>query len=538
MKIALCPLNPTIGDVFGNIDKMIPNIEEAIAAGCDMVVFPELSLVGYPPKDYLFYTLFYEQQPKVLIKIKKYSKKIAIVLGLATKNKGPGRPFKNELVVINNGQIASYAKQLLPNYDVFDEARYFEPGTEPLILKIGGKKVGFTICEDIWSGDAKLKARYHHDPLKAYVKAKLDYLINISASPFELNKKDRRNKILHDVARRLNCTVAYVNQLGANDDLIFDGGASVHNSHGKAVAKQAEFNADMLIYDSAAGTASALVTEDDETTSLFKALTLGIKDYVHKTGFTKIVLGLSGGIDSAVVACLAAVALGKENVLGVMLPSRYSSEGSVTDSQQLAANLGIKTQLVPIENIHSEYEKSFTQIFSGMTSDLTAQNVQARIRGNLLMAIANNSGSLLLNTTNKSEMAMGYGTLYGDMCGALAVISDLTKEQVYEVAGYINRAKEIIPTQIIKKEPSAELKPNQKDADTLPPYTVLDPFVVDIIENQNVNSKMSYPHLDANCVLKTMLINEYKRHQAPLGLKVSEKAFGSGRRMPIAAKLL
>lgn len=493
--------------------------------------------MGYPPKDLLFYHSLIQNQAKFLARLKRKSKDIAIIVGAVGKST-QGLPLKNNAPVFLNGQQYTYAKQLLPNYDVFDEKRYFEPGDGTLVLKIHGKKIGITICEDIWFTDDKLKHRYTKDPLTEYEKKNLDYLINISASPFEFDKIARRKKVVAEAAKKVKCPVIYLNQLGGNDDLIFDGGCYVYNELGKPIKESNHFSDELVVFNTDESLATPLLKEVKNPYMLIKqALVLGIHDYVRKTGFHQVVLGLSGGVDSALVACLAAEALGAENVLGVLMPSRYSSKGSVEDAMQLAKNIGIGTQTISIEPLHTAYEKLFQNSFTTEMQELTLQNIQARIRGNILMAISNDSGRLLLNTTNKSEMAMGYGTLYGDLCGALAVISDLTKTQVYELCDFINLEREIIPKEILTKEPSAELKPNQKDSDTLPPYPILDPFVIRFIEQQSADTPTLGPKYPSEKVMQTILRNEYKRFQAPLGLKISTKAFGSGRRMPIVARV-
>lgn len=537
MKIALVPLNPTVGNLSHNIDKILSFTDQSIQKGCDLVIFPELSLIGYPPKDYLYYKILLDQQSRCLTKLKRKSKKITIIVGGIAKNPGKGLHLRNTAFILQNGQQYVYSKELLPNYDVFDEYRYFEPGSEPLKLKINGKKFGITVCEDIWSEETKLISRYHGNPLNQLAKLNLDYLVNISASPFELDKVDRRKTLLSSVAQGLNANVIYVNQSGANDDLVFDGGAFVYNPQGKLLYQTPEFDEDLFVFDSEINTSPIEYTEKDPNELLEKALVIGTRDYVHKTGFKQVVIGLSGGIDSALVTYLATKALGPENVLAVTLPSRYSSKGSVVDSDKLAKTLGITIKEFEIDPIHKSFEELFGQLFDNQVQDITNQNIQARIRGNILMAISNNSGRLLLNTTNKSEMAMGYGTLYGDMCGALAVIIDLTKTQVYDLANYINREQEIIPKEIIEKHPSAELKPDQKDVDTLPPYSILDPMIEDIITNHEIKITDDNKQYPTKEILRKILLSEYKRYQAPPGLKVTGKAFGTGRRIPIAAKL-
>lgn len=532
MQIALVPFNPRLGDVENNVERMLTHIEAATAQNCQLIVFPEMSLVGYPPKDLLFFDSLYAAQAQALLKLKRASKKITILVGGFGKNSHMGAPFHNVAFLLQNGQKEVYHKQLLPNYDVFDERRYFEAGTEPFTFKMGRLKFGVTICEDIWGKDAKLLKRYGHNPIHAYREKNIDVLINISASPFEINKAERREKLLTQVAHDAKAHVLYVNQSGANDDLIFDGAALALNSQGKTVLRSPLFRDQLVVCDlQEFGKVPQLAAMPSPIESLKEALVMGIRNYFQKTGFQKAVLGLSGGIDSALVAQLACLALGPQNVLGVMLPSRYSSKESLDDAKTLANNLQMPTRTVPIDDLHKVFEKTLGAIFATQPiHDITAQNIQARIRGVLLMAISNNTQSLLLGTTNKSEMAFGYGTLYGDMCGALAVISDLTKKQVYELAKHLNPNFEFIPKSTFTKAPSAELKPNQKDSDTLPEYPVLDAFIGEFVEKFTATES----HKDWQ---KTVLQNEHKRFQAPLGLKISEKAFGSGRRMPIVQKL-
>ncbi|MFH1356989.1 MAG: NAD+ synthase, partial [bacterium] len=520
-----------------NAEKIIQFIDQAIEKKCHLIIFPELSLIGYPPKDYLFYPFLFEMQQKALQKIKRRSKKITIILGGINKHKGTGRPFNNLALVFHNGQKHAYAKQLLPNYDVFDEWRYFSPGKEPLVLRIGGKKIGLTICEDIWFDEESVKIAYNTNPLTPYIKRKIDYLVNISASPYEFDKTTTRAKLLSHVSQKMNCPIIYVNQMGANDDLVFDGRALVYNEKGQKIFESPAFKEDVFIYDTKKATPipPKRLTRLEQYELLEQALITGIRDYVRKSGFSKVVFGLSGGVDSALVACLTTSALGPKNVLGIMLPSRYSSKGSITDSVDLAKNLKIKTKKIPIDTLHASYEQLFAKILD-KADDLTNQNIQARIRANILMAISNNTGCLLLNTTNKSEMAMGYGTLYGDMCGALSVLSDVTKTQVYELCNFINSRTLTIPTSIITKPPSAELKPDQKDEDSLPPYDELDPILDVLINHHGDDIEFGVGNELETWVMKSIMRNEYKRFQAAPGLKISSKAFGSGRRVPIVGK--
>lgn len=533
MKFGLVPLNPTIGDLTGNLKKTMDFIDQAVEKKCQIIIFPELSLIGYPPKDLLFYDLIWQKQAKILNELRRKSKHIIIVTGGINKNKLKGPPFQNVSYIFHHGQKHVYAKQLLPNYDVFDEKRYFQAGKKEFCLKLGRNKLGFTICEDIWCDHPRYKNLYDHSPVNAYKTQKINFLINISASPFELGKSDVKSRLLKQTAQKLNSYLIYVNQCGANDDLIFDGGSFVYAPNGDCLFASPLFEEKLFIFD------SEDITEMEKQKlnpmeELRQALVIGIRDYVRKSGFRHVLLGLSGGIDSALVVQLAVEALGADHVTAVLLPSRYSSKGSLTDAYKLAKNLNINTMEVSINDLHKTYEKTFRKIWGkNKTLDLTAQNVQARIRGNLLMAISNNTGALLLNTTNKSEMAMGYGTLYGDMCGALAVISDLTKENVYLLAHHMNPNFECIPREVFEKEPSAELKPDQKDSDSLPLYENLDPLLLRWVEEEQFTEDDWQDH---PILAKTFFNNEYKRFQAPLGLKVTSRAFGPGRRYPIVKK--
>jgi NAD+ synthetase len=533
MKIAMIPLNSRVGDVVGNLAQMLGFIDEAQTQGCALVVFPELALVGYPPKDWLFYDALLKSQEMAFATLRRRSKKIMILTGAIGKHRGSGCPFTNSAVLFHNARRQDYAKQLLPNYDVFDEARYFEPGTKPFIIKVGRLRIGVTVCEDIWSVDAKTAKRYHHDPLKAYAALKPDLLLNLSASPYAFGKRALRRKVFARAAKLCQATLLHVNQLGANDDLIFDGGAMAFSKRGECLGDSGDFQGTLCLFDTDTEKLTPNHPPLNDLTALQRALEIGIADYVHKTGHRQVVLGLSGGIDSAVVACLAVAALGPKNVLGVLLPSRYTQADSNTDALLLAKALGMQTQTISINDLHKTFEGIFENQFGKTgTLDLTAQNVQARIRSTLLMAIANNTGRLLLNTTNKSEMAVGYGTLYGDLCGALAVLSDVPKTLVYELANQINSHFALIPKRTIVKAPSAELKPDQQDSDSLPTYDTLDPMLNELIDNEQLGLSK-----DNQTVLNMVFNSEYKRRQAPPGLKVSAKAFGLGRRVPIAGRL-
>ncbi|MBX7148177.1 NAD+ synthase [bacterium] len=534
MKIALIQLNTLVGDIAGNTQKVIRSLEKAQKEGAKLAIFQEMVLTGYPPRDLLYLPYFMAQHEEALKNILPYTQGIACVLGGIVVNKNvEGLPLYNAAFWCQDGTIREVArKRLLPMYDVFDENRYFEPGQEAVVVAYQGYHFGLSICEDIWRGGL-----YSVDPVSELKTAGAQVLINISASPYSCGKIKERRKILSQLSSKYFLKSIYVNQVGGNDELVFDGGSMIYNAQGDLCHQSPFFKEDTQVIDLDHLQKVELV--DDELNSLEQALILGLKDYVKKCGFKKVALGLSGGIDSALVATLAAKALGKDHVLGLMMPSRYSSKGSVADSKKLAKNLGIKTKLLPIDGQHKAYEKSFKTMFRGKKPDTTEENIQARIRGNLLMAVSNKLGHLVLTTGNKSEVATGYCTLYGDMAGGLAVISDVPKTLVYDLCRYINRKKEIIPQTIIDKEPSAELRPNQRDQDSLPPYEVLDKIMRSYVEDLKSEEEIIAEGHDAVTVkriIRLIKLNEYKRRQAAPGLKVTSKAFGVGRRFPIAAK--
>ncbi len=525
MKIALAQINTKVGDLKGNTDLIIQNIYAAKNRGANLVVFPELCITGYPPRDLLDFECFIDDNLKALETIKENTENIAVIVGYIDKNPAEeGKKYFNAAAVIENKEItAKYYKRLMPFYDIFDETRYFEPGKENLAVKIKDKNFIITICEDLWNDkDYWKRTLYRVNPAQEILNLDFDCIINISASPFVLNKEKERLSIFKNLAVKAKKPIIYVNQVGGNDDLIFDGASFSLDERGVITARCGQFKEDLVIDE-------LKPLSESEEESIFNALSLGLKDYCHKTGFKKVVLGLSGGIDSAVTAVIAAHALGPENVLGITLPSMYSSAGSVCDSEKLAANLGIDFKEIPIK------EKFDTYVKGEKHMDLAEENLQARIRANILMIYSNREGRLLLTTGNKSELAVGYCTLYGDMCGGLAVISDVPKVMVYRLANYINRNNEIIPQDIITKPPSAELRPDQKDQDTLPPYDVLDDILKDFIEDNKSITEISkkYPEEIVKDVIKKVNLSEYKRRQAALGLKVTTKAFGTGRRFPV-----
>lgn len=540
MKIALAQLNTTIGDFDGNTSKIFNYIERARQKNCDLVIFSELAIPGYPPTDNIDKQDFVRTNLEKLHQVAKSADNIGVILGFIDVNQEQvGKNFFNGAALIARGKIvAKVYKRLLPSYDVFDENRYFESGKSNQVYSFLGKRLGITICEDIWNDKDFFHERlYADDPVEVLVKQGLDILINISGSPFYLGKRAYRTDILSNIARKYRIPVVYINQVGGNDSLLFDGGSMAIDSQGAIRALAKEFEEDLVTFDVERNRGDIHPAIENEEKLVFKGLWVGTRDYVSKCGFERVVLGLSGGIDSSLTACIAAEALGKENVLGVAMPSPYSSPESVEDAERLAHRLGISFRIIPVSQIFEVYLKELKPIFAGYPEDTTEENLQPRIRGNLLMALANKFNALVLSTGNKSEMAVGYCTLYGDMCGALAVISDIPKTMVYRLAHYLNRDKELIPTRVLTKPPSAELKPNQTDQDTLPPYEVLDTILTEYIENNQTITDIVNQGYDQRVVRDTVRrihLNEFKRKQAPPGLKVTTKAFGSGRRYPIA----
>ena len=545
MKIALSQLNPLIGDFAGNAEKIIRSAEEAYQQGCSLVVFPEMALSGYPPQDLLERDSFLTDHQAALEMLISRLPALDVLMGCFEKrNEGQGKRLYNSAVVIRNQQIIFRArKQLLPSYDVFDETRYFEPGPPSELYEHNGAYFGVTVCEDVWYDEV---GEYKREPLaeiadkasKAGVA--LTAVINVSASPFQRDKEATRRAIFSDIVTRYSTPFLYCNQVGGQDSLLFDGRSLAMNSAGEVIAQACGFQEDMICIDTASWQGDVHGQEvASGCESTYEALIMGVRDYARRCGFSSAVLGLSGGIDSALTAVIAAKALGAENVLGVAMPSQYSSDDSLEDAQQLAANLGCRFEIIPISELFAVFRRHLDPLFADRPEDLTEQNLQARIRGNLLMALSNKFGSILLSTGNKSEMAVGYCTLYGDMSGGLAVISDVPKQMVYELSEYINREKEIIPRRIIEKAPTAELKPNQKDQDDLPPYAMLDEILeLHLEEGQSLQEIVGrgYPLQVVQDILRRVRLNEYKRKQAPIGLKVTSKAFGIGRRYPITQR--
>ncbi len=535
MKVALVQTNPVIGAFERNLRQVLHWLTKARQAGCDLVVFPELTLCGYPPQDLLERTSFLDGHDRALAELIKGLDGISCIVGVPERRQGPGKPLYNSALVLGQGSIAYRArKQLLPTYDVFDETRYFEPGTTSTVFPFQGLQCGLTICEDIWWNSEA----YAANPVQGLVIGSVvpDCLINISASPYSHGKLAERQQIFARLCRDNNLPLLYVNQVGGQDGLIFDGHSMVVTPQGALHQVATGFSEDMLVVDSEQWHLAGTQGLADSITDVEEALVLGVRDYLHKTGFTKAVLGLSGGIDSAVTAVIACKALGPENVLCVAMSSPYTAQYSVDDARTLAENLGCGFELIPIAQTMEAYRQSLAPLFVGLAEDATEQNIQARIRGNLLMALSNKGNRLLLTTGNKSEMAVGYCTLYGDMSGGLAVIADVPKIMVYQLAQLMNQAGEVIPERIITRPPTAELKPDQCDQDDLPPYEVLDVVLQAYLEDHESIETIAAGGIDIQLVrdiVRRIKLNEYKRKQAPLGIKVTTKAFGPGRRYPL-----
>lgn len=541
MKIALAQINTTIGDFAGNRDKLLAAYRRGVDAGADLVLAPELATTGYPPRDLLLRPQFIDKNLAILNELAAATGKTALVAGFVEHNdQQPGRPAANSVALMQNGKIAAIRrKMLLPTYDVFDEDRYFEPAVENKPVELGGWKLGLTICEDIWNDeDFWRQRRYRRDPSQELVEAGAQIIINCSASPWYLGKEIVRRNMVASLAAKIGRPVVYCNLVGGNDELVFDGHSMAFDGRGRLIVEARGFEEDFLLVDiEQAEPVIPSICKSEE--QLHAALTLGLRDYMHKCGFKAAVLGLSGGIDSALTACLAAAALGPENVLGVSLPSQFSSQGSLDDARALARNLGIRYEVIPIQTPFEAVKQQLQPLFAGRKEDVTEENIQARLRGVILMALSNKFGSLLLTTGNKSEMAVGYCTLYGDMCGGLGVISDVPKQMVYRLARWINREREIIPVSSLTKPPSAELRPNQTDQDTLPPYEILDAILeLYVVEGRRPAEIIDagFKEADVKRVVRLIDQSEYKRRQAAPGLKVTSKAFGMGRRIPIAQR--
>jgi len=552
MKIAIAQINTTIGDFDGNFNKIRSAYLKAVENGSDLLLTPEMAITGYPPRDLLLRKDFVEKNRSVLEELAKITGNTGLIVGYVDFNyKKPGRNLTNSVALLKNGKIREIRhKTLLPTYDVFDEDRYFEPAEKNTPVEFNGIQLGLTICEDIWNDeDFWRDRRYRRNPPAELFDAGAEILINISASPWHLGKDKTRRQMLSSLARKYKKPVIYCNLVGGNDELVFDGGSMFFDTNGKLVAKANIFEEDFVIVDtdtlySRATHSEPSISEIDtseccDEEMIYRALVMGTRDYLHKCGFKSAVIGLSGGIDSSLVACIAADALGRENVLGVSMPSQYSSRGSLEDARKLAENLGIKYEVIPIQPPFESFKNQLSQIFRGLPEDITEENIQARIRGVILMAISNKFKSLVLTTGNKSELGVGYCTLYGDMCGGLAVISDIPKTMVYKVSRWINREKEVIPAACLTKPPSAELRPNQTDQDTLPPYeildTILEAYVVDGKSPAEIVS-LGFDERTVRYVIKLIENSEYKRRQAAPGIKVTSRAFGVGWRVPLAKR--
>jgi len=546
MKIGFAQINPTVGDLRGNFEKIIQSYDRLAAKGAELVLTPELALTGYPPQDLVFKSRFVPQTLEMLDALHQRVGQAALLVGYVDRNAGRGKPFHNAAALLERGKpIRKTFKSLLPTYDVFDEDRYFEPAENVEPYEIQGTRVGVTICEDIWTDRYLPHPLYDVEPVKKLVDQGAELIVNLSASPFSLHKPGVRLEMVGALASIYQCPIFYCNTVGGNDQLVFDGNSIAVNAEGKLIEQLGSFAEDEAIIDSSTSSTTRFANRP-LAQDLFEALSLGLRDYLQKCNFKSAVLGLSGGIDSAVVAVVAADALGPENVLGVTMPTQFSSVGSVTDARALAENLGIKFLEIPIKDTFQVFKQQFTGIFRGLPEDVTEENMQPRLRAMTLMALSNKFGHLLLSTGNKSELAVGYCTIYGDMAGGLAVISDVPKTMVYELANWINSdyarvrgKKEIVPASTITKPPSAELKPNQVDQDTLPPYEVLDEILKLYVE-ENLSARdivaKGFDEKTVRWVQRRVDLNEYKREQAAPGLKVTSRAFGLGRRMPIAQK--
>ncbi len=539
MRILVAQINPIVGDFEGNTRKIIQALDHGRTKQADIVVFSELVLCGYPPEDLLLHSSFIEANQHFLEKIVQASSRLMAVVGVVRRN--PAKREKlifNSAAIISDGKLLGFEdKQLLPTYDVFDERRYFEPGISTKIWELKGKKIGVMICEDIWQHAGIVSdTDYANDPVLDFKSLKPDVVFNISSSPYQFQKPSTRVKVCAKCATTLKCPVILCCQVGANDQLVFDGYSLYVNSKGELVRTAKGFEEDEMLID-LDQPAHPSAFSYDPLHDLYQALVLGVRDYFHKQGFKKGCFGLSGGIDSALVACIAVEALGKENVLGVTMPSRYSSKGSVTDSEVLARRLGIELQQIPIEKPFQAFLDLLEPCFKGKPQDITEENMQARIRGMILMAISNKHGYIVMSTGNKSEIALGYCTLYGDMAGGLGVISDVTKQQVYALARWINRNQELIPQSIIDKVPSAELRAHQKDTDSLPEYDTVDKvlqgYVEDYLTPDEIAKKHTIPIEIVLDLIHRIHRAEYKRRQAPPGIRVSKKAFRVGRSYPI-----
>src|SRR5881296_3596902 len=545
MKIGFAQINPTVGDLRGNCASVTRAYERLAAAGAELVLTPELAMTGYPPQDLVLKSRFVPENLELLAKLHARVGDAALLVGFVDRNEGRGKPFRNAAALLERSKpIRKAYKSLLPTYDVFDEDRYFEPARCVEPFEVHGKEIGVTICEDIWTEHYLPRPFYDVEPVQSLVNQGAEIIVNLSSSPFSLHKPAIRYEMVAGLARAQQRPICYCNLVGGNDQLVFDGDSIAVNAAGKLIAQLAAFREDEKIVDTDS-TATIEFREGKPPAELFAALSLGVRDYFRKCGFHSAVVGLSGGVDSAVTAVIAVDALGAENVTGVSMPSPYSSRGSIDDARALARNLGIKFLEIPITDAFRDFKSQFKEIFKGLPENETEENMQPRLRAMTLMALSNKFGHLLLTTGNKSELAVGYCTIYGDMAGGLAVISDVPKTMIYELARFINseasRAgkREIIPASTIEKPPSAELRPNQKDQDTLPPYDVLDAILRLYVED-NLSAPeivaQGFDEKTVRWVQRRVDLNEYKRAQAAPGLKVTSRAFGVGRRMPVAQR--
>ena len=543
MKIALGQINPTVGDFRGNASKIIDFSHRARAAGAGLILFPELSICGYPPRDLVERPSFVRQNRESAECIASQTAGISVIAGMVTPaDSDTGKAVMNSAALLQDGKIAFIqSKMLLPTYDVFDEMRNFAPARNQELFPFCGNQMALTICEDAWNDKQFWPKRlYTVDPVESLIKSGGNFVLNISASPFWIGKREFRRDLLVSIARGHKVPVALVNQVGGNDSLVFDGSSLVLNREGEVIAQGRSFEEDLIYFDSEKLTGDMHEQIAGEEASVYAALVLGTRDYMHKCGFQKAIVALSGGIDSALTAVIAADAVGPENVMGVGMPGPYSSQGSIDDARALAENLGIRFELLSINLAYEAYRQTLQPVFAGEKEDVTEENIQSRARGTMLMALSNKFGAIVLSTGNKSELGVGYCTLYGDMVGGLAVISDVPKTLVYRLSQYVNSRKPVIPLATIDKPPSAELRPDQKDSDSLPPYEVLDAILEDYIEEMHPGEQIAKDRgLDIETVRRVIRMverTEYKRQQAAPGLKISPKAFGYGRRFPIAAK--